>query len=267
MSRFVRAVVRPPAETFAQGLTEAELGAPDLALALAQHAAYCDALERAGLALLRLPPDPAYPDSTFVEDTAILDARAAILTRPGAPSRAGEVASIAAALRGLGVETIALPGPGHVDGGDVCDAGERCFIGLSGRTDEAGARALAGLLGDLGREATIVDVRPLGPALLHLKSGLSTLGEGRLVVAPALADHPAFAGHERVVVDRAEVYAANCVRVNDRVLVAAGAPRLAEALDRRGLAVELLAMSEFQKMDGGLSCLSLRLPAGALGAA
>lgn len=262
MTSFDRALVRPPAATFAAGLTAAGLGAPDLDLALAQHAAYCDALERAGLELLRLAAEPDFPDSTFVEDTAILTARGAVLTRPGAASRAGETAAIAAALMQLGLEPARIEAPGTVDGGDVCDVDGRFLVGLSSRTNEEGARQLAGHLAAWGHRAATIDVRGLGPTLLHLKSGLSELGDGRLAVVPELAGHPGLAGFETIVVDRAETYAANCIRVNDRVFVAAGFPRLAERLVGLGYRLEVLDMSEFRKMDGGLSCLSLRLPRG-----
>jgi dimethylargininase len=266
MSNFDRALVRPPAATFAAGLTEAGLGAPELDLALAQHAAYCDALERAGLELIRLAAEPDFPDSTFVEDTAILTARGAVLTRPGAASRAGETAAIDAALARLGVAPARIEAPGSVDGGDVCDVDGHFLIGLSSRTNDEGARQLAGHLAAWGYSAATIDVRGQGPTLLHLKSGLSELGDGRLVVLPELVGHPELARYELVAVDELESYAANCVRVNDHVLVAAGYPRFAERLERLGYRVWPLEMSEFRKMDGGLSCLSLRLPRG-LGAA
>ncbi|MCB9701163.1 MAG: N(G),N(G)-dimethylarginine dimethylaminohydrolase [Myxococcales bacterium] len=265
MSRFTRALVRLPASTFAQGLTEAGLGPPDLELALAQHAAYCEALASAGLEVIRLPPAPEFPDSTFVEDAAILTPRGAILTRPGAPSRAGEVEGIAAALSALGVDALRLEGPGHVDGGDVCEAEGEVLIGLSSRTDPAGAEALTRALAGLGMPATTIDVRGRGPALLHLKTGLAYVGEGRVVVVQELADEPALAAYERIVVGPAEAHAANCVRVGDRVLMPTGAPRLVDALIALGLAVQLLEISEFRKMDGGLSCLSLRWPEGLAG--
>jgi dimethylargininase len=267
MPRFDRALVRSPAATFAAGLTQAGLGAPDFELALAQHAAYCAALARAGLEIVRLPPDADFPDSTFVEDTAVVTAHGVVLTRPGAASRAGETAAIAAALAALGVEALPIEPPGTVDGGDVCETDDGFLIGLSSRTDEEGARQLAARLADWGYRAATIDVRALGPALLHLKSGLSELGDGRLAVVPELAGHPALAGRELVVVQPGEAYAANCIRVNDRVLVADGFPRFAAELERLGYRVERLAMSEFRKMDGGLSCLSLRLPADLAGGA
>lgn len=260
MFRFSRAIVRPPAESFAEGLSQAGLGAPDLELALAQHRAYCEALSELGLELVELPPDPDFPDSTFVEDTAVVTAEAAILTRPGAESRRGETAAIAEVLEGMGLETREIVEPGTVDGGDVCDVDGEVLIGISERTNLAGAAQLARHLADFGRVGTMVGIRGLGRGLFHLKSGLSALGDRRLAVVPELAGHPALGRFEAVLVDKRERYAANCVRVGDAVLVAKGFPRFAERLDELGYRVLSLEMSEFRKMDGGLSCLSLRLP-------
>ncbi|MDX2191795.1 MAG: hypothetical protein NW201_00480 [Gemmatimonadales bacterium] len=257
MSRFTRALVRRPTPNFADGLTSAALGAPDVALALAQHAAYVATLERLGLTIHALPPEPAHPDATFLEDTAVLAPRCAVLCRPGAPSRAGEVTAVAPALRAAFPGLLAIEPPGTVDGGDICDAGDHFFIGVSHRTNLAGARQLADLLGDAGYGSAFVDITAT-PGILHLKSGVAWLGGDRLLVIEALADHPAFETWERIVVPAGEEYAANAVLVNDRLLVASGFPRTAERLAGLGMALEPLAMSEFRKMDGGLSCLSLR---------
>ncbi|HEY1014593.1 MAG TPA: hypothetical protein VGE07_17925 [Herpetosiphonaceae bacterium] len=254
---FSHAIVRPPAPTYADGLTSVSLGAPDFDLALEQHERYCAALERCGLELIRLAPDPAYPDSTFVEDTAILAAGGAIVTRPGAPSRAGEVAAIREALARRFGELAEIAAPGTLDGGDICEADGHVFIGLSARTNEEGARQLADWLAARGLGSSTVDIRGRGD-ILHLKSGIAYLGERRLALISSLAGHEAFRGYEIVEVADEESYGANCVRVNDAILVASGHPRLNAAL--RGLGYELieLDMSEYRKQDGGLSCLSLR---------
>lgn len=254
---FGHAIVRPPGATFADGLTTSGLGSPDLALALAQHERYCETLERCGLALIRLQPDERFPDSTFVEDTAVLTDACAILTRPGAPSRAGEVIGNARALaRHFGRLEMIRP-PGTVDGGDICDADGHFFIGLSGRTDEAGAASLARILESLGHTSSVVDIRGV-PGILHLKSGMSYVGEGRIVAIGALASHEAFRDYTVLPVAKEEAYAANCIRVNDAVLLPAGFPGLERALAAAGYATVPVDMSEYRKMDGGLSCLSLR---------
>ena len=255
--RFTRAIVRPPSANFADGLTSVTLGTPDFTLALEQHAAYCKALERAGLELVRLPEDPVHPDATFVEDTAVLSPRCNVRTRPGAESRAGEVAAIGAVLATLGIEPQAIEAPGTLDGGDVCDEDGHFFIGVSQRTNWDGAAQLAALLTKAGYTSACIDIRAV-PGILHLKSAIAALGGGRIVAIGSLAGHPALKNRELVHVRHDEEYAANCVRVNDRVLVPAGFPHIRRALDGLGYDTIALDMSEFRKMDGGLSCLSLR---------
>jgi dimethylargininase len=289
---FAKAIVRPPAPNFAEGLTTAGLGAPDYQRALNQHEAYCAALEWCGLTLIRLDAEPNYPDSCFVEDTAIVvnaaDSSAGdiarplpqvVLTRPGAPSRAGEVERMRGTLNTIfsqhAVQQIQLPGT--LDGGDVCEAGKHYFIGLSMRTNESGAQQLAQFVAARGYTSSFVDIRarphppphagcPRGDPgrqavltkLLHLKSGLAYVGDNRVVVTEALAGLKEFDDYEVVLVPPGAEYAANCVRVNDYVLVAAGYEQFEEKLRNVGYQTLALDMSEFQKMDGGLSCLSLR---------
>lgn len=252
-----RAIVRLPAANFAAGLTTADLGAPVYARALEQHDEYCAALERCGLALLRLAAAERYPDSTFVEDTAVITERGAILTRPGAASRRDEVTSIGAALAQFYPALQSIREPGTLDGGDVCKTGNHFFIGISERTNEAGARQLAEILAHAGYTSQCVDIRGV-KGILHLKSGIAALSDSRMVVIEALARRPEFHGYDLVQVNAVDQYAANCVRINDHVLIAAGFPAFAETLRALGHETIALDMSEFQKMDGGLSCLSLR---------
>jgi dimethylargininase len=214
-------------------------------------------LERCGLKLILLDADERYPDSTFVEDTAVLTEQCTILTRPGAPSRTGEVESIDSVLAKFYPAGHSIREPGTLDGGDVCDAGDHFFIGISQRTNESGAQQLAEILATVGYSSTPVDIREVG-GILHLKSGLAYLGDRRLVVIDSLAEHEAFRGYELVQVNRHEQYAANCIVVNDYVLIAGGFPLLEKKLRALGQHTIAVDMSEFQKMDGGLSCLSLR---------
>ena len=269
---FTKAIVRPPASNFAEGLTTAGLGPPDYGLALKQHDAYCAALERCGLGLIRLVADSNYPDSCFVEDTAVMmnspsSSKAdldrlghiAVLTEPGATSRVGEVETIRTVFQQVLPENAIhqIEPPGTLDGGDVCEAGKHYFIGLSARTNESGAEQLAGFLADHGYTSSFVDIREID-SLLHLKSGLAYLGDNRVVVTEALAGRKEFADFEQIMVPPGEDYAANCVKVNDYVVIAAGYEQLASALRQLGYKTLAIDMSEFQKMDGGLSCLSLR---------
>jgi dimethylargininase len=228
-----------------------------LALALRQHEAYCRTLERLGLSLTNLESDPEFPDSTFVEDTAVATARGAILTRPGAPSRAGEVVAIRPALEEWFADLGEITAPGTLDGGDVCEAGQHFFIGVSARTNPEGAAQLAEWLARRSWRISLIDVRGV-PGLLHLKTGLSWLGGRRLLAVPELEPEPALNGWEVVRVPHGEEYAANCVKVNDAVLVAEGFPGTHSLLDGMGYELIPLAMSEYRKMDGGLSCLSVR---------
>lgn len=255
---YTHALVRPPTSNFADGLTSSDEGAPNIALALNQHHAYCQAIEECGLEITELPADPLHPDGTFVEDTAIVMAHGAIALRPGAPSRVGEVGSVVVALRRHFPHIAQIFAPGTVDGGDVCEADGHFLIGLSSRTNELGARQLARLLGDLQCTSSIVDIRGI-KTLLHLKSGLAYLGNGCMAVTAEFARDPALSRYEKIPVRAEERYAANCIRVNDRVLVAAGYPKFIEMLVARRFNIVPLEMSEFRKMDGGLSCLSLRL--------
>ena len=254
---FTRAIVRPPSRNFADGLTTVDLGTPDYEVALRQHNAYCEALRSLGLTVTVLPADERFPDSTFVEDTAILTERLAVITRPGATSRQGEINSIKTELARSFGELHFIEAPGTVDGGDVCEAGDHFFIGISERTNEAGVEQLASLLGAFGYTSSFVDIRQI-KNILHLKSGLSYVGEEQLVVIDELADLDQFSGYELIRVDAGDEYAANCVLVNDSVLVAAGYPSFSARLKNLGHHMIEVGMTEFQKMDGGLSCLSLR---------
>ena len=254
---FRRAIVRPPGANFADGLTTSRLGAPDVDLAQRQHESYCRLLEECGLELIRLPVDSGHPDSTFVEDTAILTTQSAILARPGAPSRLEEVAEIEDTVQKVYKVVHKIEPPGTVDGGDICEAGSHFFIGLSQRTNEAGARQLARLLAADGFTSSTVDIRS-NHSLLHLKSGIAYLDRKNLVVMEELAGREEFSGYNLIAVPVAESYACNCVLVNGRVLVPAGFPQLQSKLVESGYKPIPLDMSEFRKMDGGLSCLSLR---------
>jgi len=254
---FTKAIVRRPGATFANGLTTVDLGAPDLERALEQHEAYCQTLESCGLKLIRLAPDDEHPDSTFVEDTAILTARGAVITRPGAPSRLGETKDIAPLIRDYFSNVHIIEEPGTVDGGDICEAGEHFFIGLSLRTNEQGAQQLAGFLESFGYSSSLIDIRGVSN-ILHLKSGIAYLGGRRLVVVDALKSVREFSGYDLIGLDSGEAYAANCLVINDKVLIADGFPATKRALEHMGYQIIVLDMSEFQKMDGGLSCLSLR---------
>jgi len=259
--QFGRAIVRPPGANFAAGLTSATDGAPDFPLALHQHRRYCEALRICGLDLTPLSPDLNFPDGTFVEDTAIVTANGAVITRPGAPSRLGEIDSVALCLASLTPRMLRIEAPGTVDGGDVCEVDGHFLIGVSARTNAAGADQLKIHLDTLGYRASIIDIRA-SKTLLHLKTGMAYVGEGIWVLASEIeGELKSLLGMpmpQVISIPPHESYSANCIRVNDAVLVPSGYAHLAGELERRGLRPLPLDMSEFRKMDGGLSCLSLR---------
>jgi dimethylargininase len=250
---FRRAIVRIPGPDAAAGLTTAGLGKPELTLLLAQHAAYIETLRRLGLEVEVLPATPGYPDSYFVEDAAVVTPEVAVITRPGAASRRGETAAIEPALakhRPL----LRIEPPGILDGGDVLFAGGRYFIGLSERTNEDGARQLGRIIEARGYGWTAV---PVGGGL-HLKSSVNTLGDLKLVFSAGFSAGNLFRGYDEIVLDPGDDYAANTLWLNGILLMPKGFPRAREKYLKLGIPVIETDTSEMRKMDGGLTCLSLR---------
>src|SRR5271157_733453 len=170
-----------PGENFADGLTTVNFGKPDFSKVLVQHAAYCDALEQCGMQLVRLNADLDHSDSTFVEDTAVLTGKSAILARPGAPTRLGEVAAIRGTIERFYTNIRTIEAPATLDGGDICEAGSHFFIGVSHRTNEKGARQLGEFLAADGFTSSVVDIRTM-TSILHLKSGIAYLYNQKLVI-------------------------------------------------------------------------------------
>jgi dimethylargininase len=245
-------IVRTPGHNFAEGLTSGGFGPPDLERALVQHRAYCEALETAGLNLIRLPADPSHPDGPFVEDTAVVVPETAVITRLGAPERRGEEVAVERVLESYRrIERIEAPAA--LDGGDVLRLGKHFYIGISQRTDEAGAKRLGSILTRYGYTWEPLEVLDG----LHLKSSVSYLGDGILLASEQYANCREFRGMRPIVPASGESYAANAVRVNGVVLVAAGFPGLARSLRNQGVHLLELDVSEFRRMDGGLSCLSV----------
>jgi dimethylargininase len=237
------------------GLTaHPELGRPDYSLALAQHAAYVAALEDCGLEVAIYPADEDYPDSCFIEDVAVCTGKFALVTRPGAPTRRGETAGIEAILGRHYGDIVVISAPGSLEGGDVMMVGDHFFVGLSERTNRAGAQQLIDALARHGLSGSLVEM----PEILHLKTGLAYLEDGILLATEEFAAYPAFGKLRKIGIPAAESYAANCIRVNDRVLVPAGFPQVEARIREAGFSVLLVDTSEYRKLDGGLSCLSLR---------
>jgi dimethylargininase len=230
-------------------LTHLERVSIDPAKAAMQHAAYEQALRDAGFETVRLPQLADDPDAVFVEDTALLLGEHAVITRPGAPSRIGEVDSTAAGLDGH--FQIHRLGSGYLDGGDVLRIGQRLYVGVSTRTDRAGATALADLVRPLGYEVVPAEAG----ACLHLKTGASFAGKGVLLYNPNAIDSAQFADVERLAAADGED--ANCVRAGDRLILPASSPRTADKLRCRGFVVVEVDVSELQKAEAGVTCMSL----------
>jgi len=247
------AILRRPGPDFAAGLTTARLGFPDPVRMLAQHAAYAGAVRALGLEVEVLDALAGFPDAYFVEDVAVVVPELAVIARPGAASRRGEAGAIVPVLarhRALA----RLEPPATLEGGDVLVAGRTVFIGLSARTNEEGARQLARLLEPHGYRSRTVPVT----TALHLKSSLCWLGGETLLVSERLADQPELREFRRIIVDAADEPACNTLLLNGTLLAPAGFPRTRRQLDETGLPVIELDVSEARKMDGGLTCMSLR---------
>jgi dimethylargininase len=255
---FDAAIVRAPARSVVNGLRARAGPAPEYAGVVAEHRAYVAALRAAGVDVTVLPALEAFPDSVFVEDPALVFTSAAILLNPGAPSRQGEVQALAPALEGRFPRMLRLD-VGHVDGGDVLVTPRRVLIGLSARTDPAGAGALGKLLASLGLASAVVSV-PAGT--LHLKTDCSLLDEDTVLATRALAASGLLAPLRVLVAPDDERRATNAVRINDTVLMRAGCPRTRDLIVRHGLDVVTLPTDEIAKIDAGLSCLSLRWKTG-----
>jgi len=209
-------------------------------------------LEGLGLRVERLPADDSLPDCCFVEDAAIVLDEVAVITRMGAPSRRGETDAVAAALARYR-PLVRLREPARIDGGDVLVVGRRIFVGLSNRTDSAGLQALAEAVRRHGYEVVSVRMRDC----LHLKTAVTAVGPGLLLVNREWVDPAELGGHDAIDVDRGEPFAANVLAIGTSVVVAEGFPRTAERLSARGLDVHPVDVSEFQKAEGGVTCKSL----------
>jgi dimethylargininase len=251
---FMHAIVRKPCQNLVRGITAANLGTPDYEKAILQHAEYVDGLRSCGLEVIVLEADERYPDSTFVEDTAVVTEKMAVITSPGAPSRKGEEASVAEALKSFFPSLEYIQPPGTLEGGDVMKVGDHFFIGLSQRTNRDGANQFARIAEKFGYQSSLVPLK----RVLHLKTGVAYLENKQLLATHEFMAHPVFEDFHRVPVGEDELYAANSVWVNGWVLVPAGFEKTKRAIENLGYAVKDIDVSEFRKLDGGLSCLSLR---------
>jgi dimethylargininase len=245
------AIVRRPSPRLAEGIvTHLEPAAVDAGRALEQWERYVETLREHGWAIVEADPADDYPDGVFVEDAAVVLRGVAVLTRPGAPARRAEVASVADELSQLGLETREIVAPATLDGGDVMAAGDAVYVGLGGRTNAEGARQLGRAL-----DLPVVPV-PLS-RVLHLKSAVTALPDDTVIGFPPALDD---AGVFPELLAAPEEAGAHVVRLgDDALLMAAGAPRTAELLAARGYRPVPVEIGEFEKLEGCVTCLSIRV--------
>ena len=253
--RFNSAIVRNPSTSVVCGLRTNDNGDPVYSRLKPEHDAYVTTLESLGLEVTVLPELKDFPDSVFIEDPALVFSEGAILLRSGATSRRGETNKIAPILQDIFDTVLELPQPGHADGGDILVTPKFVLIGLSKRTDSAGASGLIECLKILGYNGKIVNT-PEG--VLHFKTECSLLDEETIVVTRRMAQSGLFEGFRKIQIPDGEEPAANVVRINDAVLVSAGHQRTIEILENNGYLTVPVKTTEIEKIDAGLSCMSLR---------
>ncbi len=254
--RFTHAVTRRPAASIIRGLRAVDTGTPDLGLMLTHHRAYVAALRATGAQVTVLDPLEDYPDSVFVEDTALCLPEGAILMRPGAPSRLGEAAEMGPALAGLYTTIRQITDrDSFIEGGDILVTDREILIGRSARTNAAGIAELTRLVADWGHVVREVHTPP---GVLHFKTDCSLMDAETILSTDRLAASGCFAGYRVIPVAAGEEAAANAIRFNDAVLFPAGFPRTRDRLWDAGFNVIEIGNSECARLDGGMSCLSLR---------
>ncbi len=251
---FKNAIVRTPSKSMVNGLSSAGLGLPNYELAITQHKNYIKALQKCGLEVLVLEADEKYPDSTFVEDVALLSKECAIITNPGADSRKGETENMREVLKKFYTNIEEIKTPGTVDAGDIMMVGAHFYIGLSDRTNNNGAKQTIKILEKYGMTASTISLEKV----LHLKTGLAYLEHNNLVASGEFLIKKDLQSFNIIKIEEADSYSANCIWVNDIVLIPKGFPKTKETISQVGYEIIEVDVSEFQKIDGGLSCLSLR---------
>jgi dimethylargininase len=252
-STFTHAVCRRPGPDLGRGLTTSDLGTPAFALACRQFDRYVAALRECGLDVTVLEAAEGFPDAHFVEDTAVVTPEVAIITLPGASARQGEQDLMAGALAAHRPLKYIQP-PGTLDGGDVLMIGPHFLVGMSDRTNAEGARQLGEALESCGHTWQAV---PVG-AGLHFKSSVNLVDPTTLLVTESFAGRKELSQYQQVIVPAGEEYAANTLLINGRLIIPSGYPETRARLEPLNLPITELDTSEFRKMDGGLTCLSLR---------
>jgi len=254
--KFTHAIVRQPAKSIVKGLRAVDIGSPDYDQMICDHNDYVEALVSAGVKLISLTALDKFPDGQFVEDTALCLPEAVILMRPGAPSRLGEVCEIEPQLRDLFKAVYEIEKPGHIEGGDILVTGKEILVGRSARTNANGVSQLSEIVTPLGYVMREVFTPP---EILHFKTDCSLIGPDEILSTKRLQASGCFDGYKVVNVADGEEAAANAIRVNDYVIMPGGFPQTKAILEDRGYKVKIINNTECAKLDGGMSCLSLRL--------
>jgi dimethylargininase len=253
---FTHAITRKPSPSIIRGLRAVDTGTPSLPLMQAHHADYIAALRATGATVVELEALDAFPDSVFVEDTALCLPEGAVVMRPGAPSRLGEAAEMEPHLRALYSEVRRITGEdSFIEGGDILMTETEILVGRSARTNGQGIAELTRLVADWGHKVREVHT-PAG--VLHFKTDCSLLDAETILATDRLAASGCFAGYEVIPVAEGEEACANTIRFNDVVLMPAGFPQTRDRLDQAGYRIVEIGNSECAKLDGGMSCLSLR---------
>ena len=248
------AVVRRVSQKFQYGLTTSNLGKPDYNAAIKQHSDYIEAMKKCGVNVKILEADDRFPDSTFVEDTVVVNKDFVVISNLGALSRKGEERDIKKVMEEFYDDIKSIEKPGTLEGGDVMKVENEYFIGISKRTNKKGALQLKEILKKYGYTCSLVSLKDV----LHLKTGVAYIGDNNIIASGEFRKNPLFKDYNIIEVDESERYATNCIRVNEYVLIAKGFKKLNDSILRLGYKILEIDMSEFRKMDGGLSCLSLR---------
>ncbi|WP_324825731.1 dimethylarginine dimethylaminohydrolase family protein [Sinanaerobacter sp. ZZT-01] len=254
---FKNVIVKRPCKAMVEGITSApELGKPDYELALKQHDDYIEALKQCGVAVTVLEADEAYPDSCFVEDTAVITRKCAIISNPGALSRRKEAEVMLPTIKKFFSDDKIeyIKSPGTLEGGDVMMVGDHFYVGRSARTNEEGIRQFIEILEKHGLTGSEVPLE----LVLHLKTGVNYIENNNMLVSGEFITKPDFEKFNKIIIPEDESYAANCIWVNDKVIVPKGYPTVEKRIKEAGYDVILVDTSEYKKLDGGLSCLSLR---------
>lgn len=250
-----KAITRKPARSLKNAVRQNKDKVPDYDKALKQHKQYRETLSKNGVDVITLESKEEYPDSVFVEDPAVVLEDTAVICRLGSDKRRGEEKEIRDEISKHVGKMEEIKSPGTIDGGDVLEVDEHVFVGLTDRTNEEGAEQFIKIAEDHGYQAEMYKVEDF----LHLKSGISYIGDETLLAVESMCKAPEFKDYECIEMPKGEEYAANSIEVNGKVIIPEGYEDTVKKVSDKGFDVTTVDVSEFRKADGGLSCLSIRL--------